>query len=451
MIHALVLAAGLTPLACFAIASDEWSQVYRIPAQGTSFLNGQSVGIHEDTIASVSSFLFFDFDKDESRNGITVSIYKRTPGGWVRDQSLNYFDEPTTQTLNGRVAISADRIVACSPAARRVVALMRNAEGAWVNDPGLNPNTGSPSTREAVIDADNVLIGSASNDGHVAVYGPNWSPIGALTSPAPDLRGRFGWSLAIDNDTIAIAEPGSRPTIDDPNIPATQGRVHIFTREGNFYTHAQTLETPAPQLGALFGHSVSMHAGVLAVGAPYNVNPDTPDGAVYLFERATDGSWSFSDLILAPESIPFDETGFGWNVELRANRLAVAAPLTPSGIHIYKRNDDDWSLTATLQTSLELTPGYSLAGNDDNIVFGAIGNSSTALYVAPRTPECFRDLRGDANNDGVTDFRDLNQVLADYGLEGDNLDADLNNDSVVDFIDLNFIVFTFGSPCLPPN
>ena len=84
-------------------------------------------------------------------------------------------------------------------------------------------------------------------------------------------------------------------------------------------------------------------------------------------------------------------------------------------------------------------------------MFGSLGNNSSALYVAPREPECFRDLRADANSDGVTDFRDLNQVLADYGLEGDDLPSDLSNDGTVDFIDLNFVLFTFGSPCLPPS
>ena len=346
MIRALALAAGLTPLASMAGASDEWSQTYRIPGQGTSFLNAQSVGIHDDTIASVSSFLFFDFDKDVSRNGITVSIYKRTPGGWVRDQAINFLDFPTNETLNGRVAVSANRIVACAPAARGVIPLIRNAEGAWVIDPAASEIRGSSGTREAIIDADITILGHSDfvlSAGRVVVYNADWQSVQTLASPStPSLHQRFGWSLALDGSTLAIGEPGRRPTINDPNAQSTQGRVHIFTRDGNAFSHVQTLETPAPQLGALFGHSVSIHGGVLAIGAPYNENADTPDGAVYLFERAPDDSWSFSDLILAPESIAFDETGFGWNVNLRSNRLAVAAPLTPSGIHIYERSDDNW-------------------------------------------------------------------------------------------------------------
>jgi hypothetical protein len=64
---------------------------------------------------------------------------------------------------------------------------------------------------------------------------------------------------------------------------------------------------------------------------------------------------------------------------------------------------------------------------------------------------CFPDLRGDANGDGVTNFEDLNLVLTDFGLEGENIPGDINNDGVVDFVDLNVVLVLYGSPCIPPN
>jgi hypothetical protein len=71
--------------------------------------------------------------------------------------------------------------------------------------------------------------------------------------------------------------------------------------------------------------------------------------------------------------------------------------------------------------------------------------------ILSRDSECFRDLRGDANNDGVTNFEDLNLVLSQYAQKGDALEGDLNNDSVVNMIDLNVVLALFGSPCIPPN
>lgn len=62
--------------------------------------------------------------------------------------------------------------------------------------------------------------------------------------------------------------------------------------------------------------------------------------------------------------------------------------------------------------------------------------------------------RGDANRDGVVDFRDLNLVLSQYGLASgggtpggcgqDCLEADLNCDGAVDFADLNTVLSNYG-------
>jgi hypothetical protein len=61
------------------------------------------------------------------------------------------------------------------------------------------------------------------------------------------------------------------------------------------------------------------------------------------------------------------------------------------------------------------------------------------------------DLRGDANNDGVTNFEDLNLVLVNFGRVGEDLPGDLNDDNRVNNTDLNIVLAYFGSPCLPPN
>ncbi len=61
--------------------------------------------------------------------------------------------------------------------------------------------------------------------------------------------------------------------------------------------------------------------------------------------------------------------------------------------------------------------------------------------------ECDPLLEGDANNDGIVDFADLNAVLGSYGQSGflpGIVPGDVNNDGVVDFTDLNITLANFG-------
>ncbi len=69
---------------------------------------------------------------------------------------------------------------------------------------------------------------------------------------------------------------------------------------------------------------------------------------------------------------------------------------------------------------------------------GAGGDTSEMGVIKPRM--CL----GDIDNGGTVNFGDLNQVLATFGLLGEDLVADTNNDGVVNFADLNNVLAEFG-------
>jgi hypothetical protein len=54
-------------------------------------------------------------------------------------------------------------------------------------------------------------------------------------------------------------------------------------------------------------------------------------------------------------------------------------------------------------------------------------------------------LPGDADNDGVVDFADLNTVLSGFGQSGEALPGDLDQDGAVGFSDLNEVLSNFGA------
>ena len=77
---------------------------------------------------------------------------------------------------------------------------------------------------------------------------------------------------------------------------------------------------------------------------------------------------------------------------------------------------------------------------------GAAGdpNAVSAATIAPATP-----CAGDANNDRVVNFGDLNLVLGAFGQTGTPgaVAGDPNGDGVVNFADLNLTLSNFGSGC----
>lgn len=60
-----------------------------------------------------------------------------------------------------------------------------------------------------------------------------------------------------------------------------------------------------------------------------------------------------------------------------------------------------------------------------------------------------RTCPGDANDDGVVNFSDLNEVLNSYGqvVSGNWIAGDIDGDGVVGFADLNVLLSTFGATC----
>ena len=182
-----------------------------------------------------------------------------------------------------------------------------------------------------------------------------WSQEQYLKASNPGEQDRFGGSLALSGDTLAVGaryeDSGSKGVDGDQGDNITTGKdsgedsgaVYIFTRSGTTWNHRAYIKASNAGggtndigrfFGDHFGYSLALSGDTLVVGAPYegsntkNVNGNQKDnsmfgsGAVYIFTRSG-GSWSQKAYIKA--SNPDKGDGFGASAALAGNTLAVGA------------------------------------------------------------------------------------------------------------------------------
>ncbi len=221
------------------------------------------------------------------------------------------------------------------------------------------------------------------------------SVIGRLESPTPDLSDYFGLATASSADgvTLAIGAPGedsdgnTAEGTGHNNQSKESGAVYVFHYDfdtGDWSLQALLKANPAKE-GARFGSALAMSpdGNTLAVGAYLE---GEGEGAVYLFTRASDGTWSGSAPLKATTE---GEKHFGFSLALSddGNLLAIGAPaeqgttvdtgekLAGAGAtYLYARQGGQWLPAGRLAP----TPAVALAGFGRSV---ALNGNGTLLAV----------------------------------------------------------------------
>ena len=74
----------------------------------------------------------------------------------------------------------------------------------------------------------------------------------------------FGWSVAVDGDTVVVGAPG-----DDDNNASGSGSVYVFTKDTDGVWNQTKLTASDPAYNDGFGGSVGIDGDTIVVGAPY--------------------------------------------------------------------------------------------------------------------------------------------------------------------------------------
>jgi hypothetical protein len=342
-------------------ADNIWSQQQKLTASdGTANDEfGNSVGMIGELIVVGAHFA----DIPGTSSGGSVYLYRRSGTVWTQTQKLlptpgpfgvfgNYFGESVA--VSNKIAIGASGDNTPETAAGAVYVFAENGGGNYVLEQKLNISNGTNGDNFgcSVAIEGGILIGGAREDtaiigqqasGAAYVYefnGSTWQSAGKLTASDGAATDRFGWSVAVSDNFIAV---GARN--DDTIAGIDAGSVYIFARNNGTWTQTQKIAPADSVSNDRFGESVALSFGNLAVGAAlktilpsgqgagaaYYFTPDLPkvkfdfdgDGKadISIF-RPVNGQWwyqrSFDNSVSATtfgastdKPVPADYTGDG--------------------------------------------------------------------------------------------------------------------------------------------
>jgi hypothetical protein len=199
----------------------------------------------------------------------------------------------------------------------------------------------------------NGLTASANNSatGSGAAYvfkrtGVNWAPQAYLKAPNAEAGDQFGYSVAIDVDTVvvgALTEASNQTTISNAvtasnnNAAAAAGAAYVFKRTGIHWVHEAYLKASNANAGDRFGASVGVYGDTVVIGAmnesssqntladgtALNSDQLAPfSGSAYVFKRIG-STWAQEAYLKAPNADVGDQ--FGTSVAIDGNTVVVGA------------------------------------------------------------------------------------------------------------------------------
>jgi hypothetical protein len=232
----------------------------------------------------------------------------------------------------------------------------------------------------------------------------NWGQVKKLTASDSENGAGFGFSVAIDGDTIAVGA-----FRDDIVTAISAGAVYIFDRDlggTDNWGERKKLTASDPGVGDELGYAVAISGEYVIAGAPHEDGAgggSAQRGAAYVFERNLGGSHNWGERKKLTAGDTADDDHFGWSVGISGSSAIVGAyredgaGSNRGAAYVYSKDAgglDAWGgeqkLTASDAEDADLFGNsVSISGND--AVVGAhfedgAGATMGAAYVFWRDP-----------------------------------------------------------------
>lgn len=216
-----------------------------------------------------------------------------------------------------------------------------------------------------------------------------WSLWAKLTASDGTMSDVFGSAIAISGDTIVVGAG------KDNNTP---GSAYIFAKPvGGWTPMTETVKLIASDGTAYdwFGYSVAIEGDTIVVGAPGGPTSFSQlPGAVYVFVKPNGGWVNMTQTAKLTASDGATNDRFGYDVTLNDNgdTIVVGAPLDGSAYVFVKPGGGWFTTTQTAKLTSSAGPteerlGYSVVISGDTLITGALGfnsgQDSAHVFVRP--------------------------------------------------------------------
>ncbi len=385
----------------FSRSADVWTLKYNLKSNGAVDDDGfgTSVAFDGETIVVGAPF---DDGKDGDGNDVTEAgaayVFTKPAAGWAGGTNTVDLTETAKLTASdgvggvdgdefgNSVAVDGEIVVvgAYGHGVTKGAAYVFAKPGAgWADGNETATLTASSAAQgdyfgsSVAIDGDIILVGASGDDssrGSAFVFTKpttdansdssiDWNDWGslnpagkaALTATLTASDGadndEFGYSVAVDGDTIVVGAPGNQNTVDGSEVKT--GAVYVFTKpttdangdgsidwndwgsldaDGKANLTDKLTASDAAENDE-FGYSVAIDGDTIVVGAPYHDYDDTDDdandvsnsGAAYVFTKPSDGWADGNETATLTASNGAAGDYFGNSVAIDGDTIVVGA------------------------------------------------------------------------------------------------------------------------------
>ena len=125
-------------------------------------------------------------------------------------------------------------------------------------------------------------IGANSQQGSAYIFtrgGGAWTQRAKLTASDGAVEDHFGYAVALNGDWLVVGAPSHAIGSND-----RPGSAYVFARSGTAWIQAQKLGSDNAVAGNLYGSSVALNDGAMAVGALGEIIGGSPSrGSAYVY------------------------------------------------------------------------------------------------------------------------------------------------------------------------
>ena len=265
--------------------------------------------------------------------------------------------------------------------------------------------------------------------------GVNWVEHSKITAFDATAYDRFGYSIDIDNNRLVVG------SIYDDDSGDNSRSVYLYDLINNSWILISKISPNFLNSSDLFGYSVALGFGYLAISAPQSDLDVSDGGVVNLFSLQSDSLLNLGYII--PNDLN-QYNNFGNQIYIDEKFMFITSiydddlTVNAGSVYVYQKIESDWVYHSQLFASDGFSNdnfGISISFDNDWLSVGSYdddnGINSGSLYLFKLIDNVFIEQSKILSSDGsqYDEFSASNSIKNNYLIVGSRLDDDNGNNS----------------------